>query len=149
MSASDFSAGFIPADELSTNGINFENIKFHDIDSRSPPAFLGSNVEEYGPLLVEDIDSSQLPISSQLILAPEYKNGVGFIEAIRPITRFNKESFVNILECFESANCSSVIACVSKNVLDFKSIISSLLESGFFVLNSSMSPNYLWLSTEL
>lgn len=148
--SSDISAGFVPIDDFSSDSINFENLSFRDVDVRSLPSFLGSNSEELGQLLVEDVGSSfGLPIRSQLVLAPEYKDGVGLVEAISPLTQNNKETFTSILECFESANCSTVITCVSKSNLYFKSILSSFHEIGFSLAPCPLSSNYVWLSIQL
>lgn len=147
----EFAAGVGACDSASTL-VNFEglSLSFRDMDSCSP-AFLGMDLEKYGQLLVEDIPSTSLalPVSSRLVMAPNFEDGVGFLEAIGPMTQDNKEAVVSLLECFADSNCSRVVACVNKTNPQLKHIVSSFLAAGFSGATSPSSSNYLWLMMDL
>lgn len=140
--ACDSATSFVP--------LCYEDLAFRCLDSCSYPSFLGLEVEKYGEILVENIPlSDSLPISSQLVIAPDFQDGVGFIEATHPVTQENKSSFVSVLECFEAANCSSIVACVNRDNTEMKNIISSLISTGFHLTPSPSPSTHFWLNMDI
>jgi len=54
-----------------------------------------------------------------------------YIEASRPISRFNKESLASVLEFADESGCNCVFACIRKDISVFDEILRSYCEAGF------------------
>lgn len=77
---------------------------------------------------------ASLPITDRAILAPQFTQGVAFIEANRPLSTINKESLSTLLDLAAEANCSIVLACVRKDDPKMKEILHSFRSGAGFDL---------------
>jgi len=86
-------------------------------------------------------------ITEETCIATDFE--VAFINAVRPVTQNNKEALANLLDFAAEKGCNTLLACVQKDTVQFKSIMSSFMYVGFSICSDRNIPGFVLLGIQL
>jgi len=92
-------------------------------------------------------NNGSAPVSNRAFVVAS-DSSTAYVDANRPVWVINKESLTSLLEFADNAGCSSLCACVKKDVPMFAEIVRTYLANGFAMAPpcNNIGANYVKLA---